>query len=53
MDSLNNLSKPRIQEVVKILSETTSQYKIRPRGHSNEGWIDKKYIKEICKYEKN
>jgi len=50
-NSRNNLSKPRIQEVVEILGETSVQYKIKPRGHNNEGWIDKKYIKQICKHE--
>ncbi|WP_163217664.1 peptidoglycan-binding domain-containing protein [Bacteroides sp. 224] len=50
--SKTNLSEPRIQEVVTILEESTTQYKIIPRGHTNEGWIDKEYIKEICKYEK-
>jgi hypothetical protein len=44
-------SKPRIQEIVEILEEENGQYKIKPRGFNDEGWIDKKYIRQICKHE--
>lgn len=47
------LKYPKIQEVVEILEEKDEQYKIKPRGFSDIGWIDKKYIKQICKYEKD
>ncbi len=51
--SKTNASKPRIQEIVTILEENATQYKIIPRGDKKEGWIEKKYIKQICKYEKD
>jgi len=51
--SQTNTRKPRIQEVVVILEEKGDQYKIIPRGHNDEGWINKKYIRQICKHEKD
>jgi len=45
----------RKQNVVVILEEKENEYKIAPRGEGKNnkiGWVDKKYIEEICKHQK-
>lgn len=45
-------SKKRNQCVVVIHDESNTEYEIQPKGTSEKGWIDKKWIIEVVKYQK-
>jgi hypothetical protein len=46
-------AKKRNQCVVDILEENDTEYKVQPKGQSEEGWINKTWITEVVKFKQD